>query len=119
MAKKTKKPATKKTVKKKTTVKKKLVTKAAKKTPKKVGAKLATKKKKVTPKQAVTKATASLPAPPQVTVEIAKQNSSTPAAPIALQGQSTSIPVTNTLNVGRNAPCPCGSGKKYKKCCLV
>ncbi len=20
-------------------------------------------------------------------------------------------------NVGRNAPCPCGSGKKYKKCC--
>lgn len=19
--------------------------------------------------------------------------------------------------VGRNAPCPCGSGKKYKKCC--
>jgi hypothetical protein len=21
-------------------------------------------------------------------------------------------------NIGRNAPCPCGSGKKYKKCCL-
>jgi Tfp pilus assembly protein PilF len=21
--------------------------------------------------------------------------------------------------VGRNAPCPCGSGKKYKKCCLL
>ena len=20
-------------------------------------------------------------------------------------------------NVGRNEPCPCGSGKKYKKCC--
>ena len=20
--------------------------------------------------------------------------------------------------VGRNAPCPCGSGRKYKKCCL-
>jgi len=20
--------------------------------------------------------------------------------------------------VGRNDPCPCGSGKKYKKCCL-
>ncbi|MCP4627872.1 MAG: hypothetical protein GY850_30800, partial [bacterium] len=19
--------------------------------------------------------------------------------------------------VGRNSPCPCGSGKKYKKCC--
>ena len=21
--------------------------------------------------------------------------------------------------VGRNKPCPCGSGKKYKKCCLI
>jgi len=21
--------------------------------------------------------------------------------------------------VGRNEPCPCGSGKKYKKCCLL
>ncbi|WP_422361412.1 SEC-C metal-binding domain-containing protein [Reichenbachiella sp.] len=20
---------------------------------------------------------------------------------------------------GRNDPCPCGSGEKYKKCCLV
>jgi tetratricopeptide (TPR) repeat protein len=22
-------------------------------------------------------------------------------------------------NLGRNHPCPCGSGKKYKKCCLA
>src|SRR2546427_8896440 len=22
------------------------------------------------------------------------------------------------MSVGRNDPCPCGSGKKYKKCCL-
>jgi tetratricopeptide (TPR) repeat protein len=22
-------------------------------------------------------------------------------------------------DIGRNAPCPCGSGKKYKKCCLA
>lgn len=22
------------------------------------------------------------------------------------------------LSIGRNDPCPCGSGKKYKKCCL-
>lgn len=21
-------------------------------------------------------------------------------------------------NIGRNQPCPCGSGKKYKRCCL-
>jgi len=26
-------------------------------------------------------------------------------------------PLPATLKVGRNAPCPCGSGKKYKKCC--
>ncbi len=23
------------------------------------------------------------------------------------------------LKIGRNDPCPCGSGKKYKKCCLL
>ncbi|MEX1346379.1 MAG: SEC-C metal-binding domain-containing protein, partial [Desulfobacterales bacterium] len=22
------------------------------------------------------------------------------------------------MKIGRNAPCSCGSGKKYKKCCL-
>lgn len=22
------------------------------------------------------------------------------------------------MEIGRNEPCPCGSGKKYKKCCL-
>ncbi|HHW23437.1 MAG TPA: hypothetical protein GXX26_11250 [Clostridiaceae bacterium] len=21
------------------------------------------------------------------------------------------------MKIGRNEPCPCGSGKKYKKCC--
>lgn len=26
-------------------------------------------------------------------------------------------PIVNTNTVGRNDPCPCGSGKKYKKCC--
>lgn len=26
--------------------------------------------------------------------------------------------VRNEAKVGRNEPCPCGSGKKYKKCCL-
>jgi hypothetical protein len=28
-----------------------------------------------------------------------------------------SKPYTNQNKVGRNDPCPCGSGKKYKKCC--
>ena len=26
-------------------------------------------------------------------------------------------PIRNEQKVGRNEPCPCGSGKKYKKCC--
>lgn len=28
-------------------------------------------------------------------------------------------PITNTITIGRNEPCPCGSGKKYKHCCLI
>jgi preprotein translocase subunit SecA len=29
----------------------------------------------------------------------------------------TNAPQIHAANVGRNDPCPCGSGKKYKKCC--
>jgi hypothetical protein len=33
--------------------------------------------------------------------------------------ESPGVPVTNPYrDVGRNDPCPCGSGKKFKKCCL-
>ena len=33
-------------------------------------------------------------------------------------GQKPKTPVRRTQKkVGRNSPCPCGSGKKYKKCC--
>lgn len=28
------------------------------------------------------------------------------------------VPEPQVIKVGRNDPCPCGSGKKYKKCCL-
>ncbi len=28
------------------------------------------------------------------------------------------IPIKRDIKIGRNEPCPCGSGKKYKKCCL-
>ena len=30
---------------------------------------------------------------------------------------STNRTVVKGKKVGRNDPCPCGSGKKYKKCC--
>ncbi|WP_407929235.1 SEC-C metal-binding domain-containing protein [Clostridium hydrogenum] len=32
-------------------------------------------------------------------------------------GEANSMPVRNENKVGRNDPCPCGSGKKYKNCC--
>lgn len=38
-----------------------------------------------------------------------------PAA--SLTWSPTTSPVRSTPKVGRNDPCPCGSGKKYKKCC--
>lgn len=28
------------------------------------------------------------------------------------------IPIQKSPKIGRNEPCPCGSGKKYKKCCM-
>ena len=30
---------------------------------------------------------------------------------------SRAEPLRTAVKVGRNDPCPCGSGKKYKKCC--
>ncbi|MBA9083855.1 hypothetical protein FHR92_000298 [Fontibacillus solani] len=32
-------------------------------------------------------------------------------------GLPSSVPYVASEKVGRNDPCPCGSGKKYKKCC--
>jgi len=31
--------------------------------------------------------------------------------------EKTAIPIKEAEKIGRNDPCPCGSGKKYKKCC--
>ncbi len=35
----------------------------------------------------------------------------------ALDAAKPSVPARRATKVGRNAPCPCGSGRKYKKCC--
>ncbi|MFC1571791.1 SEC-C metal-binding domain-containing protein, partial [Candidatus Margulisiibacteriota bacterium] len=37
----------------------------------------------------------------------------------APQKQSSKQSTVKSVRVGRNDPCPCGSGKKYKKCCLL
>jgi len=39
------------------------------------------------------------------------------AKPVEPAGDTVKEPVRKTGKVGRNDPCPCGSGKKYKKCC--
>jgi tetratricopeptide (TPR) repeat protein len=35
------------------------------------------------------------------------------------QDMVNSLPSTSSQKTGRNEPCPCGSGKKYKKCCEI
>ncbi len=43
-----------------------------------------------------------------------------PIAPAPRQGQNQAQkgqPAVKTQTTGRNDPCPCGSGQKYKKCC--
>lgn len=37
------------------------------------------------------------------------------SSPVVEQGPITAV---RRKKIGRNEPCPCGSGKKYKKCCL-
>jgi len=34
------------------------------------------------------------------------------------QSSRAQNPLLAETSVGRNDPCPCGSGKKFKKCCL-
>jgi preprotein translocase subunit SecA len=48
--------------------------------------------------------------------EMAEQQRAAAQAP---QGEATKVKqiVLDQPKVGRNDPCPCGSGKKYKKCC--
>ena len=34
------------------------------------------------------------------------------------QNMTNKVGKTKIVRIGRNSPCPCGSGKKFKKCCL-
>ncbi len=60
------------------------------------------------------------PEPPQPGWKPAPRLPESPRAPVlpaqpAVQGRQ--LPIRAEKKVGRNDPCPCGSGKKYKKCC--
>ncbi len=41
-----------------------------------------------------------------------------PSITQAISEFSPQQPIVKEAKIGRNDPCPCGSGKKYKKCCL-
>ena len=47
-------------------------------------------------------------------VKVAKETSAVGTAESIVKPQ----PVRKDKKVGPNDPCPCGSGKKYKKCCM-
>lgn len=55
-------------------------------------------------------------------VQLSKNPKPKPAAPApqvmsAGKSQQKKTPVKKGKKIGRNSPCPCGSGKKYKRCC--
>ena len=49
--------------------------------------------------------------------QVAKQRSANAAAVGSEQTKKRPVVKAEKQKVGRNDPCPCGSGKKYKKCC--
>ena len=52
-------------------------------------------------------------------VEIFKQGQAAPqaASPSPATPAGRTAPIVKAISIGRNDPCPCGSGKKYKQCC--
>lgn len=47
----------------------------------------------------------------------AKEPEPSPMAQVAVRAGARPDPKAGSKKVGRNDPCPCGSGKKYKHCC--
>lgn len=52
----------------------------------------------------------------KVVIELHKSRKKTSGFPFAQPAAANQN--QSQMKVGRNDPCPCGSGKKYKKCCL-
>ena len=53
-------------------------------------------------------------------VQVAKPLGEGPAGPrrVTVKSRASGTVVKDGGQVGRNDPCPCGSGKKYKNCCM-
>ena len=51
---------------------------------------------------------------------VPERESAAPRAMVTNQGEDSGVkkqPIRKAKKIGRNDPCPCGSGKKYKNCC--
>ena len=55
--------------------------------------------------------------PNAVTLSLKREQVAKPVEPAGDGTMSTNRTVVKKNKIGRNDPCPCGSGKKYKKCC--
>ncbi len=55
--------------------------------------------------------------PSAVTLALKREQVAKPVEPAGDGTLSTNRTVVKKNKIGRNDPCPCGSGKKYKKCC--
>ena len=51
--------------------------------------------------------------------QVAKPDAANLGGPRAVAKRSVQPGAKKPVKVGRNDPCPCGSGKKYKKCCGI
>jgi hypothetical protein len=49
---------------------------------------------------------------------VAQLDTPRPSLPSGARMRFPSPTVRRDTKIGRNAPCPCGSGKKYKRCCM-
>ncbi len=56
-----------------------------------------------------------LPRLRQIARQVQSDRGQGPVSPSPRLGASST---RHSKDIGRNAPCPCGSGKKYKRCCL-
>ena len=57
------------------------------------------------------------PKPNPITVALKREQVAKPTATSGDGTDTANKTVRKGKKVGRNDPCPCGSGKKYKKCC--
>ena len=55
--------------------------------------------------------------PNAISLSIKREQVAKPIEPMGDGTMSTNRTVVKRNKIGRNSPCPCGSGKKYKRCC--